>query len=373
MNSVKILVGSLDHYYPGARTSEQEDAKSGEETPETLSRRELVDDAPAEDYSIYTISEDNPELDEAPETKPPKEDTKPGRRSILYVVPHMLVVNPLVFMWWIVSFPFGYLYDWLVPPKLEVDKQTLDEKTALLKHENIISNSIKSPTSSSKYIIPPPQRLFPLSRNPGKKKKRKTLILDLDETLIHSLSRGTPRSFLGSSSLVHMIEVKINNVATLYYVHKRPYCDHFLREIAKWYELQIFTASVREYADPIIDWLEGDISARINPHDPQSTPQKVFTRRYYRQDCTYRPGVGYIKDLSKFFTKEDDLKSVVILDNSPVSYALHEDNAVMIEGWINDHRDRDLLNLLPVLRSLSVSIDVRFILGMRSGEKLFES
>lgn len=169
-----------------------------------------------------------------------------------------------------------------------------------------------------------------------------------------------------------MIEVKINNVATLYYVHKRPYCDFFLREIAKWYELQIFTASVREYADPIIDWLEGDISARINPHDPHSTPQKVFTRRYYRQDCTYRPGVGYIKDLSKFFTKEDDLKNVVILDNSPVSYALHDDNAVMIEGWINDQRDRDLLNLLPVLRSLSLCIDVRYILGMRSGEKLFE-
>lgn len=63
---------------------------------------------------------------------------------------------------------------------------------------------------------------------------------------------------------------------------------------------------------------------------------------------------------------------MIILDNSPISYALHEDNAVMIEGWINDQNDRDLLNLLPMLHSLSLCIDVRFILALRSGEKVFE-
>lgn len=261
-----------------------------------------------------------------------------------------------------------------VRPRSRNVMSDIDEKTELLKQENIMANSIKSPTAYSKYIIPPPQRLYPLAE-PHKKRRKKTLILDLDETLIHSLSRGSPRSFNSSSaSAPRMIEIKLNNVASLYYVHKRPYCDFFLKEISKWFELQIFTASVKEYADPIIDWLENDIVDFTNDSGKSHVqpPSKIFTRRYYRTDCTYREGVGYIKDLSKFFPKEEDLKHVIILDNSPISYALHEDNAVMIEGWINDQSDRDLVNLLPMLHSLSLCIDVRFILGLRSGEKVFE-
>ena len=50
----------------------------------------------------------------------------------------------------------------------------------------------------------------------------------------------------------------------------------------KWYNLVIFTASVQEYADPVIDWLEQD--------------RKFFSQRYYRQHCTFRHG-AYIKDL----------------------------------------------------------------------------
>ena len=62
----------------------------------------------------------------------------------------------------------------------------------------------------------------------------------------------------------------------------------------------------------------------------------------------------------------------MILDNSPISYALHEENAISIEGWINDQSDKDLLNLLPLLKSLSLAIDVRYILGLKNGEKFIE-
>ena len=66
----------------------------------------------------------------------------------------------------------------------------------------------------------------------------KTLILDLDETLIHSLAKG------GRMSTGHMVEVKLNAPVALsggiahapqhpilYYVHKRPHCDDFLRKV----------------------------------------------------------------------------------------------------------------------------------------------
>jgi len=91
------------------------------------------------------------------------------------------------------------------------------------------------------------------------------------------------------------------------------FCEkyHFLGSItddkvSKWYDCVIFTASVQEYADPVIDWLEAE--------------RKIFKARYYRQHCTVENG-AYIKDLSVI---ERDLGKVCILDNSPISYAWHE-------------------------------------------------
>lgn len=77
-------------------------------------------------------------------------------------------------------------------------------------------------------------------------------------------------------------------------------------QVCKWYNLVIFTASVQEYADPVIDWLESE--------------RKFFSARYYRQHCTFRHG-AFIKDLSSV---EPDLSKVMILDNSPLSYMFHQ-------------------------------------------------
>ena len=197
-------------------------------------------------------------------------------------------------------------------------------------------DNIKSPTSPSSHkltkyphapapprpLIPRRQPSYTSSSMPQSRRasmirmphqQQKTLILDLDETLIHSLAKG------GRMSSGHMVEVKLNAPVgvpgsgtlgpqhpILYYVHKRPHCDEFLRKVCKWYKLVIFTASVQEYADPVIDWLEQE--------------RKYFSGRYYRQHCTFRNG-AYIKDLSSV---EPDLSRVCILDNSPMSYIFHE-------------------------------------------------
>ncbi|OBA23771.1 NIF-domain-containing protein [Metschnikowia bicuspidata var. bicuspidata NRRL YB-4993] len=362
MNSLKKLVVSLEPLYPSA----------GSPNPETCEKLDYEEAGPLDEPISLASTSFEPILEENEAPRP--ESLWRSARALVALVLHALFVRPILLAWLLASFPFTYVfgseYQEAAPSEMHASlAEDIHEKTALLKEEKILANNIKSPTAS-KYILPPPPRLFPLSRNPEKRRKKKTLVLDLDETLIHSLSRGAPRSF-GSSGSSHTIELRVNNVSTLYYVYKRPFCDFFLKEVSKWFELQIFTASVKEYADPIIDWLESDIIDYKNT--PQGELPKVFTKRYYRSDCTFRSGVGYIKNLSTFFAKEDELKNVIILDNSPVSYALHEDNAVMIEGWINDQSDRDLLNILPMLYSLSICIDVRFILGLRSGEKLFEN
>jgi len=88
-------------------------------------------------------------------------------------------------------------------------------------------------------LIPRRQPSYTLSDAPSWRLTQKTLILDLDETLIHSMSKG------GRMSTGHMVEVKLNTfVGTggttsigpqhpiLYYVHKRPHCDDFLRRVS---------------------------------------------------------------------------------------------------------------------------------------------
>jgi CTD nuclear envelope phosphatase 1 len=44
------------------------------------------------------------------------------------------------------------------------------------------------------------------------------------------------------------------------------------------------------------------------------------------------------------------------------------DNAIPIEGWINDPTDNDLLHLVPLLEGLQYVTDVRALLALRGGE-----
>jgi CTD nuclear envelope phosphatase 1 len=63
----------------------------------------------------------------------------------------------------------------------------------------------------------------------------KTLVLDLDETLIHSTSRPLPapgiRGLFGARRAAHTVEVVMGGRSTLYHVYKRPFVDFFLRKV----------------------------------------------------------------------------------------------------------------------------------------------
>lgn len=167
-----------------------------------------------------------------------------------------------------------------------------------------------------------------------KRKEKKVLVLDLDETLIHSTSRG-------SRNHDYMIEVLLDKHICLYYVYKRPYVDSFLKKVSEWYKVVVFTASLKEYADPVIDYL-----------DPE---KKIFSKRYFRESCQFRNGI-YMKDLQII---EKDLSKICLVDNSSFSYEINKENGIPIETWINDPKDRELLNLLPFLDALRFVEDVR--------------
>jgi len=78
---------------------------------------------------------------------------------------------------------------------------------------------------------------------------KKTLVLDLDETLVHS-------SFNEVDECDLVLPVEIDGSTCEVFVLKRPGVDKFLHEMAKHYELMIYTASLQKYADPLLDWLD---------------------------------------------------------------------------------------------------------------------
>ncbi|KAI4900168.1 hypothetical protein NFI96_023894 [Prochilodus magdalenae] len=188
--------------------------------------------------------------------------------------------------------------------------------------------------------------LSPLSRNRLNAVKRKILVLDLDETLIHShhdgvlrptVRPGTPPDFI--------LKVVIDKHPVRFFVHKRPHVDFFLEVVSQWYELVVFTASMEIYGSAVADKLDNN--------------KGILNRRYYRQHCTLDLG-SYIKDLSVVHA---DLSSIVILDNSPGAYRSHPDNAIPIKSWFSDPSDTALLNLLPMLDALRFTADVRSVLS----------
>jgi RNA polymerase II subunit A small phosphatase-like protein len=124
------------------------------------------------------------------------------------------------------------------------------------------------------------------------------------------------------------------------YVLVRPDAELFIKSVAKFFEVVIFTASISKYASPLLDILD---------------KEKNIKHRLYRDHCTYINGI-YIKDLKKC---NRSLKDLIIVDNSPIAYTFDSDNGLPILTWIDDPDDRELMKLLPILEFLSKVKDVR--------------
>ena len=138
-----------------------------------------------------------------------------------------------------------------------------------------------------------------------------TLVLDLDETLVHFFYTPSGGTFL-----------------------IRPYCLQFLEEMAKIFEIVIFTAALKDYADSILDILD---------------PNKILINyRLYRHH-TSLSGITFCKDLSKIGR---DLSRTLIIDNLADNFKLQPNNGIPISTWIDDMKDTQLNDLSKILKNL---------------------
>eukprot|EP00764_Aduncisulcus_paluster_P009123 gnl/Carplike_NY0171/3008_a4043_488.p1 GENE.gnl/Carplike_NY0171/3008_a4043_488~~gnl/Carplike_NY0171/3008_a4043_488.p1 ORF type:complete len:383 (-),score=108.06 gnl/Carplike_NY0171/3008_a4043_488:70-1218(-) len=170
---------------------------------------------------------------------------------------------------------------------------------------------------------------------------KKCLVLDLDETLVHS-------SFKPTGYEDFQIAVELDGKKRAIFVSKRPYVDEFMRRMSGLYEIVIFTASLSKYADPLLD--------KLDIHE-------TISSRLYREACVQHDGM-FVKDLGELGR---DLSSIIIVDNSPISYSANVDNAIPISSWFDDKEDTALLRLAEYLDSIVEEEDVRIPLQKSFG------
>ena len=168
----------------------------------------------------------------------------------------------------------------------------------------------KNPDNKSKYI----SIIVPYLPEEIEDKKKYTLVLDLDETLI---------SF--------RFDEKRRGIFKM-----RPGLFYFLNNIKNFYEIIIFTAGTQEYADPILDIIE--------------KKGKLFAKRLYRQHTILMNNI-YIKDLTRLGR---DLSKTIIVDNMPQNFCLQKENGILIKNFFGeDKNETTLKDLCAVLLKIA--------------------
>ncbi|KAK8814001.1 hypothetical protein WA538_000354, partial [Blastocystis sp. DL] len=179
-------------------------------------------------------------------------------------------------------------------------------------------------------------------------KGKKTLVLDLDETLVHS-------SFQPTTDCQYVIPVTIEGNVYKVYVYRRPGACEFIEHMSQFYEIIVYTASLKivrfpslshvSYADPLLD---------------QMDPKGLIAYRLFRDHCVVSDGV-LVKDLGLLGR---DLRSVVIIDNAAVSFKFQPRNGIECTPFIDNMADDELGEMTPFLEYLSKKPDVRQFVRM---------
>lgn len=163
-----------------------------------------------------------------------------------------------------------------------------------------------------------------------------SLVLDLDETLVHCTVEACDNANFN-------FPVEFHGMTYQVYVRLRPYLTEFLESVYKKFEVIVFTASQQVYADALLN--------RIDPE------HKYIRHRMFRESCLSVEG-NFLKDLNVLGR---DLKKSVLVDNSPHAFGYQVDNGVPIESWFDDPEDTELLKLERFLSTLHGHEDVRTV------------
>ena len=184
------------------------------------------------------------------------------------------------------------------------------------------NEEIEENESEDEILIQPDPPFLP--EKDKNDKREYTLVLDLDETLVHYFEDNDEENA---------------------YVKVRLGAEKFIKVLSQYCEIVIFTASTQEYANIVIDGLDCS---------------NMISFRLYRQHTNIINGYN-VKDLSKLGR---DISKVIIIDNIEENYYLQPENGLNISDFEGDENDNELVFLMNDLLDIvkNNGVDVRKML-----------
>lgn len=187
--------------------------------------------------------------------------------------------------------------------------------------------------------------------------KRRVLVCDLDETLIHSV---LDTKEIGDRVPDFMIEP--------YSTYKRPFVDIFLlfaKECG--FEFAVFTTASALYAEDVVNNLFAPLG--IVPIGIFSKEHCIMNAEFgdyetgsdlhLELDNKARPGVATgmsVKPLVFFWNWYGiSLDEMIHIDDIPTNASYNPDNLLYIPPWNGESNDNELLKLMPIIHVLSVA------------------
>ena len=177
-----------------------------------------------------------------------------------------------------------------------------------------------------------------------KKQSNKVLVLDLDNTLVYAMTTTSfkekkvdPSCEVKTTSYTdpksgYVIELKIII---------RPYAMEMIKQLSPYYEIVIFTAASKVYADAVLNVL-----------DPEGT---LIDYRLYRGNCILNNDT-YVKDLRII---DRDLSSIVMIDDNISSFCNQLENGIFVTPFFGTNPDSELGSLWIFLRQIVMATDAR--------------
>lgn len=255
-----------------------------------------------------------------------------------------------------------------------ISKSVLEKKKRCQNVQKKINNSYSKTMNSSNFMESSKNAIITKNSNiniyknniENKNENKKILVIDLDETLIHTsfqkIKNPDLKIELDSNTSNRKNTLDNNNSNNTdasvskkveAYIRIRPGVDKFLSQMSKYYDIYVYSASSKNYLNTIIKNIDKN---------------NIIKQCYCREDCIMyvedyeedfdKPNnkYNYIKDLKKI---NKDLRNIVFIDNNAISFKLQEKNGIPIKSWFDDYEDIELYKLIPILKNLSGFYDVR--------------
>ena len=167
--------------------------------------------------------------------------------------------------------------------------------------------------------------------------RRKLLVLDLDETLIHTTERPLDRA--------------PDFEYETYFVYRRPYLEDFLQYAFSTFEVGVWTSAGLNYAQHVVRNIMEPSDLRFLWASRRCTIRRDFTTGQF----------GSVKRLTKLKSLGYRLENVIAIDDSPEKHTDNYGNLVHVAEFNGSSDDAELLHLKKYLSILSLEPNIRSV------------